>query len=250
MDTSVETNSDLTQVIADAIINHTMADGDYKCRYCEKTFRKESTLAAHLCEPKRRAQQENETGVKLGFQAYLRFYEITQGSAKLKTYQHFSDSAYYNAFVKFGRHMVNIRAINTTAFVEYVIKQNKKLDHWCKDTIYQEFLFHHLRREHSKDALERSMQTMVEWAQDKDSVYNHYFLYAGNNRIVHDIVSGRVSSWVLFNCNTGIAALENLSDEQMEMVYNYIDPDYWKRRFQDFFADTEWVKNILQEAKL
>ena len=67
----------------------------YACRYCKKEFRKESTLAAHLCEPKRRWQQEKETGVQLGFRAYLRFFEITQGSAKLKTYGDFVASPYY-----------------------------------------------------------------------------------------------------------------------------------------------------------
>ena len=41
------------------------------CKYCNKEFRKESTLAAHLCESKRRWQQEKETGVQLGLRAYL-----------------------------------------------------------------------------------------------------------------------------------------------------------------------------------
>ena len=56
----------------------------FSCKYCDKEFRKESTLAAHLCENKRRWQQEKETGVQLGLRAYLQFYETTQGSAKLK----------------------------------------------------------------------------------------------------------------------------------------------------------------------
>ena len=132
--------SDFTSVIKDAIINYSMETKDYICQYCGKGYRKESTLVAHLCEPKRRAQQENEAGVKLGMTAYLRFYELTQGSAKFKTYKDFSESAYYNAFVKFGRHMVNIRAINTSKFIDWVIKSNKKLDYWCKDAVYQEYL--------------------------------------------------------------------------------------------------------------
>ena len=35
----------------------------FACKYCTKSFVKESTLAAHLCEPKRRFQQQHETGV-------------------------------------------------------------------------------------------------------------------------------------------------------------------------------------------
>lgn len=242
--------SDFTEVIRDAIINYSMEERDYKCQYCGKAYRKESTLAAHLCEPKRRAMQENEAGVKLGMTAYLRFYELTQGSAKFKTYKDFSDSAYYNAFVKFGRHMVNIRAINTGKFIDWVIKNNKKLDHWCKDQFYQEYLYEHLRTENVQDALERSIKTMEAWAEEKESVFNHYFLYASPNLIVQHITQGRISSWIVFNSASGVAALDKLNEEQIEMVFPYIDPDFWKRKFVDYYADTEWVKHILKQAGL
>ena len=129
----------------------------YKCKYCGKSYRRESTLLAHMCESKRRVQQEKEVGVQLGMQAYLRFYEMTQGSAKMKTYADFAKSPYYSAFVKFGRHMVAIRAVNPKMFIEWVIKENKKLDHWTKDVIYQEFLSTYIRKEAVQDALERAI---------------------------------------------------------------------------------------------
>ena len=242
--------SDLTNVIVDAIMNKQMVDKEFECRYCGKKYRKESTLAAHLCEPKRRAQQEKEAGVQLGLHAYLRFYEISQGSAKLKTYTDFSKSPYYKAFTKFGRHMINIRAINTRGFIEHVIKNNKKIDYWCKDEVYQEFLSLHLRKENVKDALERSLNTMVEWAEENDSVFNHYFLYASSNRIVHHITTGRISAWVIFNSASGIEMMDKLNAEQIEIIYPSIDPDFWKRKFVDYLADTEWVKHILKEAGL
>ena len=95
---------------------------NYKCRYCDKEFRKESTLTAHLCEQKRRWQQESETGVQFGLRAYLRFYEVTQGSSKLKSYSDFASSPYYNAFVKYGRYQVSIRAINSNSFTDWLLK--------------------------------------------------------------------------------------------------------------------------------
>ena len=184
--------TDLKQVIVDAVKTHKKADKEFVCNYCERGFRKESTLLAHSCEPKRRAQQEKDAGVQLGLHAYLRFYEISQGSAKLKTYADFCKSAYYKAFTKFGRHM----------------------------------------------------------AEENDSVFNHYFLYASTNRIVHHITTGRISAWVIFNSDSGVEMMEKLSAEQIEIIYPSIDPDFWKRKFVDYMGDTEWVKHILKEAGL
>ena len=119
----------------------------YKCQYCKKDFIKESSLAVHSCEPRRRRMEKDEAGVRLGFQAYIKFYELTQGSAKLKTFDDFADSPYYKAFVKFGRYCVDIKAINPARFVEFVLKQNKKLDHWAKDSVYTEYLLEYLKVE-------------------------------------------------------------------------------------------------------
>jgi hypothetical protein len=74
----------------------------YTCQYCRKDFVKETSLTVHSCEPRRRRMERAERGVELGFQAYIKFYEMTQGSAKLKTFDDFADSPYYRAFAKFG----------------------------------------------------------------------------------------------------------------------------------------------------
>jgi len=225
----------------------------YKCRYCEKDFSKESTLAVHLCEPKRRWQQERETGVQLGLRAYLRFYEITQGSAKLKSYDDFVKSPYYNAFVKWGRHMVGIRGINPPQFLEWLLKNNKKIDQWLKDDFYVEYLHEYLRREATQDALERALKEMQDYADDHPELKNgfsDYFRYGNSNRICHHIATGRISPWIVFNAQSGVECLENLTEEQVGMILPWIDPDHWQRKFKDYLADTEWVKDILAKAGL
>ena len=228
------------------------ASSSHKCKYCNKEFRKESTLAAHQCEPKRRWQQEKEVGVQFGYQAYLRFFEMTQGSAKLKTYTDFATSPYYLAFVAFGRHIVAIRAVNPKAFIEYVIKQNKKLDHWTHEVVYVEYLYQYLKREAVQDALERALTEMQEYADEVKNLasFKDYFRYGSSNRICHHISNGRISPWVVFNCSSGVEFLSQLSEEQIAMIMPWIDPDFWQRKFSDYVADTEWVKMILKEAGL
>ena len=85
-----------------------MALNKFKCPYCGKEFTKERTLQVHLCEPKRRHLQKDEKWVINAFMVFQRFYQLHQKTHKPKTYEDFCKSSYYNAFVKFGRYMMNI----------------------------------------------------------------------------------------------------------------------------------------------
>ncbi len=225
----------------------------YKCRYCEKAFRRESSLAAHLCEPKRCWQQEKETGVQLGLKAYLRFYEITQGSAKLKSYADFVTSLYYNAFVKFGRYCQSIRCINFAVYLEWLLKNNKKIDQWCSDKLYVEWLPEYLKKEAVHDALERAVTEMQDYADANTEIkndFNDYFRYSNNNRIIHHITTGRISPWIVYNCASGVEFLDALTEEQIAIVLPWINPPFWDKKFQDYLSDSLWVKDILKQAGL
>ena len=230
-----------------------MTTETYKCKYCEKDFRKESSLAVHLCEPKRRWQQEKEVGVQLGLKAYLRFYEVTQGSARLKSYADFVSSPYYNAFVKHGRYCQSIRCINFANFLDWLLRNNKKIDNWCSDKLYEEWMHDYLRKEAVQDALERALKEMQDYADDHPDLKNgfsDYFRYGNSNRVVHHITTGRISPWIVYNCASGVDFLGNLSEEQVGMIIPWIDPTFWNKKFQDYLADSLWVKDILIKADL
>ena len=206
-----------------------------------------------MCEPKRRYQQEKETGVQLGLKAYLRFYEISQGSAKTKNYDDFVGSPYYTAFVKFGRHLVGVRCVNTASFTDWLLKNNKKIDHWCKEALYLEWLHEYMKKEAVQDALERALKEMQDYADSEPKLqnnFNNYFRLGSANRIVHHISNGRISPWIVYNCDSGVDFVSSLNEEQIEIIMPWIDPDHWQRKFKDYLADTEWVKSVLAGAAL
>ena len=241
--------SDLKSIVAEAM-REGPQQGQYKCQYCGQGFVRETTLAAHHCEPKRRAQQKSEVGVQLGYQAWIRFYEITQGSAKTKTYEDFAKNQFYGAFVKFGRHCHSINAINSAQFIDYVIKNNIKVDHWCHDKHYEHYLFELLRREATQDALDRGIKYMLSWAEETGEEWNDYFRSVSNARLVSNIVNGRISPWLLYCCDNGADALGRLQDWEVTKVWPWIDPDFWQKRLKDYAADAELAKHVLKEAGL
>jgi hypothetical protein len=222
----------------------------YTCEYCNKSYTKESTLVAHLCEPKRRWLQKDEKRVQLGFYAFQRFYRLSAGAKTDKTYDEFVKSSFYNAFVKFGSFVNNVRPLYMEKYIDYVVTSGIKLDQWCKDELYEKYAIELIRKEGVETALERSINTMVAWAAEHNSVYNHYFNYVSLNKLTWDIRDGKISPWLVLNCKSGKTALGKLNNEQLNMLTNILDPQHWAVRFKRQPKDVELVKQISQEAGL
>jgi hypothetical protein len=220
----------------------------FVCEYCKKEFVRESSIAVHMCEPKRRRNQKDEAGVRLGFQGFIRFYEMHQGSAKLKTYDDFCDSSYYNAFIKFGRYCVNTRVIAPARFMDWLLKQNKKIDRWCSDAIYTEYLIWYLPVEALDDALARAIEFGLDWAEKQSSQPQDCLRYGNANAMCYAITSGRISPWIIYNSESGQKFLTELSTEQVQMIWPYIDSDVWQKKFNNYPADQEYAKDILAKA--
>ena len=220
----------------------------YTCQYCKKDFAREASLAVHSCEPRRRRQERDEVGVRLGFQAYLKFYELTQGSARLKTHDDFCESPYYRAFVKFGRYCVAVRAVNPARFTEWLLKHNKKIDRWCTDTVYTEYLVDYLQVENVNDALARAMEFSITWSEETGTPAEDCLRYGNTNAMVYAVTAGRISPWVVYNCESGQKFLNELDTTQIAMIWPYIDSEVWMKKFSDYVADQEYVREMLLKA--
>ena len=222
----------------------------YVCEYCGSGYVKEKTLAAHMCEKKRRALQKDEKRVRYGFYAFQRFYKLSAGSQRDKTYDEFCGSPYYNAFVKFGSFISNVRPLYPEKYIDYVVTSGVKLDHWCRDEMYEKYAIELILKEDVTTALERSVKTMMEWAEENNSVWNHYFHYVSTNRAVWHIKDGKISPWLILNCPSGKEMLSKFNDEQLGMIYHIMNPEHWALRFRRQVKDVELVKDVAKESKL
>lgn len=224
----------------------------YDCKYCRRSFKKESTLVSHSCERRRRFLQEREIGVQWGFHAYLIFYETTQ-SANKKTYEQFVDSSYYTAFVRFGRFCHSVHCPNFANYTRWLLKNSFRLDRWCSEDSYSKWLREYIRKESIQDALERSLQSMIDYAHEHPELrngYRDYFRLVNENRICYNITTGRISPWVVYHSESGQEFVARLNEDQAAMVIDYIDPVYWQAKFKDLPEDVEFVNKVLGMAGL
>ena len=223
----------------------------YSCGHCGKGFMQEKTLFVHVCEQKRRHMAQKEKHVVLAFDTFQQFYKNVQPNSKQeKTYEDFCKSPYYNAFVKFGSFVSNVNPLYPSRFIEWIIRSGVKLDHWCRDELYQEYVVELIRRENVETALERTISHMLEWGNANNAQWNHYFLYVSLSRACYDIKDGKISPWVVLNSTNGKAMLQKFSDEQLGHVQAIIDPQFWVNKFKKLPADAALVKQVVKESNI
>lgn len=218
------------------------------CQFCHKEFKRPSTLEVHSCLQKQRHNEQNEPGVRFGFQSYLRFYESTQGSSKKKTFESFRTSPYYRAFTKFGRYCVDTRVINIARFTDFLLKKNKKLDYWTSDALYTEYLVEYLLIERVEDALTRAIEYGIAWQEETGSPAQDCIRFGNSHRTLHAITTGRLSPWVIYNSTSGQEFLATRSVDQVAHIWTYIDSANWEKRFRTHPEDVAYAREILEKA--
>ena len=89
---------------------------------------------------------------------------------------------------------------------------------------------------------------MQQWSRENDRPYNVFFREISKPRLIHWIKSGRISPWIIFNCDTGSTAISELTDQEQSMIMEYLEPTFWQRKFATRKADIEFVQMVLKEA--
>ncbi len=228
-----------------------LAEQPYVCEYCSTKFSKEKTVFVHVCEQKRRALAKTEKHVVVGYDAFNRFFKLVNKSkTENKTYEEFCKSPYYNGFVKFGSFVANVNPLYPDKFIDYVVSSGVKLDHWCREELYEKYALDLIKTENVETALQRSISHMLEWAEANNAQWNHYFLYVSLSRAVFDIKDGKISPWIVLNSKSGRDLLHKLNDEQLAAISNIIDVPFWTSRFKKLPADVELVKQVVKESKI
>lgn len=221
---------------------------EFSCEFCGRYFIREETVFKHLCESKRRWQDRDMPGNRIGFQSWLEFYKRNTASKKQKTYQDFAKSAYYIAFVKFGRYCVDIKCININRYADWLLKNNIKIDNWCSDSNYDKFLIEYLKQEDPLDAIARSIETTIEYAKNEKIQSKDYLRYGSKNRICSLIVNGKISPWMLYQSESGIEFLEKLDITQQKMILDYINPEQWALKFHRNTDNVAQVRELLSQG--
>lgn len=223
----------------------------HACEHCNRVFHSEKNLFNHSCEKKRRWFSQDEPHVRLAFMAWTRFYELNSRLRKdgaRKSFKEFINSKYYLAFVRFGKHMVDLNAITPASFIDYVIKNNLPVDKWTHDIVYERYLKQYLINETPEQALSRTIEVMKDWSINNDEEWKDFFRKISPTLAAAWVKSGKISPWVLYNADSADALLDRCGQEQISMISSAAKPSQWKIKFIKDRDSSEWIRTTLRQA--
>lgn len=219
----------------------------YKCEFCKKEFKQERTLVSHVCEKKRRWLYKDEKYARLGFHAYQKFYDLSMRSKKPRSFEEFIDSKYYTSFTKFGRHLLHINALEVEGFVEFLIKTQTKIEDWTSDWVYETWVRELSKKESPENAVTRSIQLMEQWGRETGEPWQDFFRKVSPAHATKLIRTGRLSPWLMY-AGVGHQLFDRMTDEQLKLIKEWINPIYWQMRIRDHKDEVEFIKGVLAEA--
>ena len=203
-----------------------------------------------MCEKKRRWNDKGNVASRMGLTLYQRFYELNTATKQPKSMDEFISSKYYKAFIKFARHLMDLRPVDQSRFVDYVFRNGIKDRDWCKDKVYEAYILDLLAKEPASRGLERSIRTMEAWAEGTEYEFNDFFKYVTPSEATHMVQMGKISPWVLYLAGTSDLLWDRLTDEQASMIAAVVDPKVWRAKFAIKHEDCAFTKSILEEANL
>lgn len=221
------------------------------CSWCQKSFAKETTLVSHSCEPRRRSESQYNPDVKLGYASYLLFNSSTapkNSSLKPKTYQEFCSSRHYTEFVRFGNWLIEQQVQEVETYVKWLLKQKIQFAQWSDVILYNNFLGELLQDETPEMGLQRSLRTVQKWTEEQGESIQNFWKKVNSNQATLWIIQGKISPWMLYNCNSAVEFLERCNIEQLSLIQTIAPVKKWKVRLLRHKQEADLIKSVLTEA--
>lgn len=217
----------------------------HKCNFCNKTFKKETTIQTHLCEQKRRHFAKNDKEVVAGFTAYSYWNFKNLGSKKKIQYENFAKSRLYTIFVKFGKYLVDNNITDWEKYIDWLSKHQIKVDDWSKDSVYGIYCSERVSKETPERALERYIMFVQKWEENTSYKWHTFWEKNSAFNTIQLIIDGKISPWILFCDPSAQNFFDNLPNELIIELDKNINLIQWKSKIQKNKEDSEWITKML-----
>jgi hypothetical protein len=139
---------------------------------------------------------------------------------------------------------VDLKAVEPEEFIRYICQSKVPIDKWCLDEHYLEYVRLLNKFESPDRAVERTLLLAESWANREGYAITDFFRKIATPQAVMWLMSGRISPWVIFNCESGQELISRFSDEQYALLEKAVDIKFWKKKFSPRSTRSTGCKNF------
>lgn len=218
----------------------------WKCEYCGKEFKRESSIQRHMCVPKQRWLDKDSQHVRLAIKFFNDWQSMAMGKKHPVKFATFSKSRYYTAFTKFALYVLDTRVIAPERYLRWLVENRVVVDNWSKDSVYSRYLVDHNKKETVERAVERFVLHAEKWSERTGSHWTEYWARAMPHIVVNDIKMGKISPWIFLGHVPAKTVLDSMPGEMLGEIAATVDLEYWQRKLAVNKPSVKWIGEILE----
>lgn len=203
-----------------------------------------------MCETKRRWSERDMQINRYAHGSWVFYYKRYHPQITKLDYMDFITNLFYLPFIKFATFCINNHVVNIHSYMEYLVSHKITVDKWAHDEFYTKFITNYLKTEDSHDAIKRSINTLEEMCKEQNIKVSDAFNYLNENKLCQKIYQGTISPWLLYNSESAMDFMNRLNDDQVKLIYDFINPDIWRLKiFREANSDNK-IKSLVKEYHL
>lgn len=225
---------------------------EYKCRFCDKTFKRENTLMSHKCIKRDRYNERESRHMREAYRLYIMFMDAYKLSMKKneEPLMQFIKSRYFNDFYDFASYILSNDILNKENFIKYIFTSGLSVYEWRTHKTLETWVIKCIRDEHPRRAITRSINALIEWEKITENEWHTFFENVSTERAIMWIETGKISPWLIYLAPKSSVSLliQRFSDSEIEYLTKYLDLNYFQILQIRYKEDVEDIKNLLIEA--
>lgn len=226
----------------------------YKCRFCEKEYKREESVATHKCLKRDRYNDRESRVMREAYRMYMEFIAFHRLATKKseEPLMAFIKSKYFNDFYDFAEYILSTEILNKDKFITEILTGGKSVYEWRTHKTLEDWVLRQIRNEHPRRGIERSIMALDEWGTATGNDWWTFFENASTERAIMWFEMGKISPWLIYVSNpaSGNKLLDRMSDSELSYVFKFIDPTHFQIKQIQYQEEVRELRALLTEFNL
>lgn len=227
---------------------------DYKCKFCDKKFKREETVTTHKCVKRDRYNDRESRQMREAYRMFIEFMKFHHLAIKKseEPLMAFVKTKYFNEFYDFAGYVLEHEILNKEQYIQEMLCSGTPANQWCAHKTLEAWVIKNIREEHPRRGIERSIMALDEWGTATGNDWWTFFDEVSSERAIMWFEMGKVSPWLIYVANpeSGNKLLNRLSNSEFSYLVKFIDPTYFQIKTIQYQAEVNELRALLTEFNL